>query len=208
MRFSERLKRFSKRYWFVYLAIIVFSIALWSWLIPAKNRYSSKEKIGIFAAIKSGDENLFSQVIKGDNSNVKEVDVFSSVPSDSLFGISLSSKGKTSSDFFILPSSGYDENLIMSLCAPLDNDKLLSAFGNGYDLFELNRRTYGLKLFKDGETYLNSFLTYDDEESKEYILVFNRLSKNNSSIYNANGEETNNGVLAAKALLNYEEEKN
>lgn len=205
---NKSIRRHIFRYGFVYLLLIVLSIALWTWLVPAKVRYKANEKVGIFVGVKSGDESLFTSVIeKEEIETIKQINVYTSDPSYSLFGTMISSVGQHSCDFFLLPIGYFDKNIISSLCLEIDESLLKETFGDKYDCYSLDSKTYGLKLFKeDGSLFLNDFISYEDELSKEYILVFNKTSMNNMSLHKDNNGETDNGVKAARALLNYEKE--
>ncbi len=200
---NKAVKNHFRRFFPLYGAALIVSILLWTWLIPSKVAYTKAEKIGIFAGCKSGDESLFSSVILSNVEEVKQVDVYSCDPSDSYYGTVIGSKGKYSCDFFLLPEGSFEDSLVQSLCAPLKQEDLSSCFGEGFDYFSIEGRTYGIKLYKGERRYLSSFLSYDDESSKDYLLLFNRESENLNTLLQDRGGVNDNAVRAAKALLDY-----
>ena len=205
---NKSIKRHIYRYGFVYILLIVISIALWTWLVPAKVRYKAEEKVGIFAGVKSGDESLFvSVIVEKKIETIKQVDVYTSDSDYYLFGTMISSIGQYSCDFFILPLGYFDDNIITSLCLEIDETILKKTFGDKYDCYSLDSKSYGIKLFKeDGTLYLADFIGYEDEPTKQFVLVFNKSSVNNMSLHADNMGKTNNGVDSVKALLEYEKE--
>ena len=201
---NRRLKRHIYRFFPLYGVALAVSICLWTWLVPSKVAYTKAEKIGIFAGVKTGNEPLFSSVILSSCSGVKQVDVYSCDPSDSYFGTMVGSKGRYSCDFFLLPLGSFEDSLVQSLCAPLKQEDLKSNFGGDYDYFLIEGRTYGFKLYKEETRCLSSFLTYGDEATDQYLLLFNRESENLNTLLQDRSGKTSNAVSAVKALFSYE----
>lgn len=177
------------------------SYLLFSWICQAKVAYKAEEKIGIFIGAKSYEEPLLKQTILEAEEGIKEIEVYSCDPKDPLFGTIVSAQGGYSCDLFLLPLPSFDPNLALTLCAPVGEEAVERAFGK-QSLYALEGRNYGLLLNRGDDFLLDDFLTYEDEESDEYVLLFSASSVNLLGLKEKG--ETDHAVKAAGALLSYE----
>lgn len=186
----------------VYLIIAAISIALSLWILPAKTRLKSYEKVGIFLAIQTYNGEVLKNKILENDDSLLDVDVYAENPTNYYFASYLQSAGKQSSDFFITSKTAINEEYIQSYCAFLSTEKWRGEFVHAEELLTINERNYGFKLDKNNPV-LQSALSFEDEVEEDFYLLINRNSKNFGDFYckEENTKESDHALKAIHTLI-------
>lgn len=176
---KRRLKDHFFHFWILYLVGALIPIAFWNWLFTAKVQPKDEEKVVIFVGAKTVDKVDLQDKIKGlGDESLLEVEVLDYDPADKFFGTYLSSAGKISSDFFLLPSGSFTDSMAQSVFAHFDKGVLATKLSTSNTIYSLGEYEYGISLKGSGTELLSSYMSYDDETSDDYYLFFNRNSIN------------------------------
>lgn len=195
---NKKIKEHFLYFGWLYIIAIIFSIALTMWILPAKTRLKSYEKVGIFLGAKTYDENVLKENILASDDSLLAVDVYAQDPNNFYYVSYLQSAGKQSCDFFILPKSSISDDLVQTLCLFKDEADWKNEFNINTDLIVINNRIYGFILNKDNQILIDA-IGFDDENNDEYCLYLNRNSKNLGNFNSIN--ESNHALKAIHTLL-------
>lgn len=217
MTYFERqsLKRHFISFSPAYIAILVLSIVLWTWLIPAKLVYKNYEKVGIFYGLDSVEDAKVQTAIMENDSKVLDVESYIYPPSSNRYGSYVQTAGKYRSDFLIMPKSSSDyamTDLVMEqVCAPLDEGWetfFATSLPQGdISYYSLDGVKYGVLLNPYTSTFLYQEMTMDDEEKDDngnllsYYLFINHSSLNFGSYLNKDTSETGIALKALRRLF-------
>ena len=85
----------------LYVITLIFSIALWLWVLPAKTKIKASEKVGVFVGIKTIDDIALKEKIMNNDQELLDTIIYYQDVDNYYFTSYLQSAGKQSSDFFI-----------------------------------------------------------------------------------------------------------
>jgi len=186
----------------IYILIALISVIFSLWVLPAKTKLKSYEKVGIFLAIKTYSGEVLKNTILNNDDSLLAVDIYAENPDNYYFASYLQSAGKQSSDIFITSRNAISEQYIQSYCAFLDANKWQNEFDKANDLLMINDRVYGFKLDKNN-SLLESSLSFNDEVEEDFYLLINRESKNFGDFYIKDGKkkESDHALKAIHAMI-------
>ena len=186
-----------KRYFWAYLLAGVFSVSIWTWVIPAKTKPKAKERVGVFVAAKVVDqEKMKARILAQGDDTLLEAEIYVQDPDSLYFGPSIQSSGRRSSDFYLLPSDIGDD-WIRSLCPGFSDIAWEETFPELGEPYHIGEQCYGRKV------ELRDYLSEETDQEKDYYLFLNRYSKNFGSFYvpPEKSAESSHGIEAIHALF-------
>ena len=185
----------------LYVITLIFSIALWLWVLPAKTKIKASEKVGVFVGIKTIDDIALKEKIMNNDQELLDTIIYYQDVDNYYFTSYLQSAGKQSSDFFILPSS-ISNDLIQTLCISFTPDEWSAEFNNVTDFKKIDEKAYGILLNKNDES-LNKIFSFDDEKDEDYYLFINRKSNNFKGFYEPNNKQikTDHALKAIHTII-------
>lgn len=196
-------KNHLRHYWAVYLAFAILCPLLVDWGVSARIAVKKNEKVTLFVAAKSMDEEAMKKRILEGDPTLEEVKTLSYDPSDSSFRSYLTSAGVIGTDFVLLPPEAYNDTIIQTYFLPLELGKWNASLGTSLSAVEVAKQDYGFLLYDkaQGISFLDSYLSYDDEKGASYGLFINRESVNFQSLFTVSSTQSDHALKALKTLL-------
>jgi hypothetical protein len=200
---NPAFKNHIRRYWAVYLAFAILCPLLVDWGVSARVAVKKNEKLTLFIAAKSVDEEAMKKNILEGDPTLQEVKTLSYDPSDSSFRSYLTSAGVIGTDFALLPPDAYNETIIQTYFLPLDLAKWNAALGTSLSAVEVANQDYGFLIYDKTQaiSFLDPYLSYSDETGTSYGLFINRNSVNFQSLFSVSSTQSDHALKALQTLF-------
>lgn len=197
-----------KRFWAVYALFLVLSPLLALWGSNLITRAKDYEKIGIFAGGRTVDDTKMSSLVLEKMPSLVETNVFPIDPISNSYKSYFLSAGVVSSDVFVVPTKSLSDVIFQSYFLELSSDSWKAFSSVSLTPFSVEGRIYGFLVSTvSNSLLLDSFMSYSDEDSQDYMIGFNRNSTNLSGLTPLVKEGTDHAIMGLKYLIDYQGEE-